>query len=137
MHGARIVNEVQTRPWITREEFRREQIAFEAIAAPAGGDEVPGRVNTASCQRENVVYCGNVEVERGGAVDTAAAAVTHHGVLDRTLLVATMDALRLFGAAGGSWKSRKGNAVIVSTSGQFHLAEKATPRNGRRSRGGA
>ena len=137
MYGARVVDEVQSCPGISGEEFSRKHVALEAIAASAGGDEVPGRVNAAARERENVVDGRYVEVERRGAVNAAAAAVTHHGVLDRTLLVAAMGTVRLLGAAGCAWESRKGNAVIVSTPGQFHLAEKATPRNGSRSRGGA
>jgi hypothetical protein len=34
-----------------------------------------------------VIDRSNVEVQRGGAVDAAPSAVTHHCVFDRTLLV--------------------------------------------------
>jgi hypothetical protein len=78
---------------------------------------------------------GEVELERGGAVDTAPAAVTHHCVLDRAFLVAAGNALGSLGAACGTGKSGETNVVIVSPR-QFHLAEKETPRNGSRSRSG-
>jgi hypothetical protein len=81
-----------------------------------------------------VVDCRDVEIKRGGAVDATPAAITHHCVLDRTLLVAAERALGAFRATRGSRETRKSYVVIVSTSRQFHLAEKATPRNGSRSR---
>jgi hypothetical protein len=42
----------------------------------------------------------------------------------------------LFGAPRHARRSRKGNAVELPTSGQCHLAKKATPRDGSDSRGG-
>jgi hypothetical protein len=46
-----------------------------------------------------VIDGGEVELERGGAVDTAPTAVTHHCMLYRALLVAAWGALGAFGAA--------------------------------------
>jgi len=99
MHGASVRDEVESRPRIAGEEFRREEIALEAITAPAGGDEISRRVDAALGEREYVIDRGEVELERGGAVDAAPAAVTHHGVLYRALLVAAWRALGAFGAA--------------------------------------
>jgi hypothetical protein len=84
-----------------------------------------------------VVDGRDVVVERGGAVDAAPAAITHHGVFDRTLLVAARRAPGALRASRGSRKTGKADVVIVSTWRQFHLAEKATPRSGSRSRSGA
>ena len=107
MHGARVVYEVQARPGIASKEISREHVALQAVTAAARGNEVAWRVNAAASQREDVVDRRDVEVERSGAVDTPAAAVTHHGVLDRTLLVAAVHALRVLGTAGGTWESRE------------------------------
>jgi hypothetical protein len=137
MHRARVLNEIETGPGISGKEFSGEQVPLHSVAAAAGSDEVAGRVLASFGERENVVDCGEVVLERGGAIDAATAAVTHHGVLDRTLLVAARHALGAFGAAGDFGKAWQANMVIVSTPRQFHLAENATPRNGSRSRGGA
>src|SRR5690348_7182912 len=136
MHGAGILNEVEPRPGIAGEELGGEQIALQPIAAAAGGNEVARRVLAAFGEREDVIDCGEVEIERRGAVDAAATAVTHHGVLYRALLVADYCALVSSGASRDSGKAWQANMVIVSTPRQFHLAGKATPRNGSRSRGG-
>jgi len=56
-------------------------------------------VDAALGEREDVIDRGEVELERGGAVDAAPAAVTHHGVLYRALLVAAGRALGALGAA--------------------------------------
>jgi hypothetical protein len=135
--GACVLNEVETRPGITGEEFGGEEITFETIAATAGGNKVAGRVLATFGKRKNVVDRGEVEIDGGGAVDTAATAITHHGVFDRALLVADGGALAPFGPASDSRKAWQANMVIVSTPRQFHLAGKATPRTGSHSRGGA
>jgi hypothetical protein len=137
MYGSSVLNEIEPGPRISGEEFSGQQIAFEAIAPAAGGNEVAGCVPTALGEREDVIDCRDVVVEGRGAVDAAPAAVTHHGVLNGALLVAAWGALGFSCAAGDSWKAWQANMVIVSTPRQFHLAEKATPRNGSRSRGGA
>src|SRR4051794_35678423 len=93
-----VLDEIKTRPGIAGKELGRQQIALETIAAPARGDEVAGRVNAALGERKDVVDGGDVVVERRGAVDTPAAAITHHGVLNGALLVATGCALRSLGA---------------------------------------
>ena len=51
MYGAGIVNEVESRPGISREEFSREEIALEAITAAAGGDEIARGVNATFGER--------------------------------------------------------------------------------------
>jgi len=99
MHGTSVGDEVETCPRIAGEEFRREEIALEAITSSAGRDEIARRVDAALGEREDMVDRSEVELERGGAVDAAPAAVTHHCVLYRALLVAAWGALGPFGAA--------------------------------------
>lgn len=131
------MNEVKPRPRIASEKFRRQEVAFEPITATARGDEIARRVHTALGEWEDVIDCGDFKVERSGAIDATPAAVTHHGVLNRALLMCACWTLGSLGATRGSGKAGETNAVIVSTPRQFHLAEKATPRNGSRSRSGA
>ena len=102
MRGASVLNEVEPSPRISGEELRGEQVALEAIAPAARGNEVAWRVQSALGEGENVIDCREVEVERGCAVDAAPAAITHHGVLDGPLLVAAWRALGSSGAAGDS-----------------------------------
>jgi hypothetical protein len=122
MHRPRVLDEVESCPWIAREKLRRQQIAFQAITPAARGDEVAGRVDPAFRERKDMIDCCNFEVERSGAVHAAPTAITHHGVLNGALLVAAWSALGTFGATGDSWNTRETNAVIVSTPRQFHLA---------------
>lgn len=99
MHGASVGNEVEPCPRITGEELGREEVAFQAITASAGGNEIAGRMDAALGEREHVIDRCEVELERGGAVNAAPAAITHHGVFYRALLVAAGHALGPFGAA--------------------------------------
>ena len=94
-----VLDEVKTRPRVAGEELGRQQIALEAIAPPTRGNEVARRVNAAFGEGKDVVDGGDVVVKRRGAVDAPEAAITHHGVLDRALLVATGHALGSLGAA--------------------------------------
>jgi hypothetical protein len=87
MHGARVVNEVESSLGIPGEEFGGEKIALQSVTAPAGSDEIAGSVQSAFGERKDVIDRGDVEVQRGGAVDAAPSAVTHHRMLDRSLLV--------------------------------------------------
>jgi hypothetical protein len=105
VNSAGVLDEVETGPGVTGEEFGGEEVAFQAITASAGGDEVAGRVLAAFGEWENVIDGGEVEVQRRRAVDTAAAAVTHHGVFDGALLVAEWCALAPLGAASDSRKA--------------------------------
>ena len=98
--GAGVVNEVQSGPRIAGEELVWQEIALEAITAAAGGDQVAGGVNTTLGERQDVIDCRDVEVERGGAVHTPPAAITHHGVFDRALLVAAWGVGGALGAFG-------------------------------------
>ena len=71
----------------------------------------------------DVVESGVLELQRGCAIDTAPAAVTQRGALDRSLVWARIDAPALTLDSGNAGK---GDAVTVSMLGQVHLAEKAT-----------
>ena len=137
MYGASVVDEIESGPGISGKEFRWQEVTFETITAAARGHEIAGGVNATLGQRKDMVDRGDLKVQRGGAVDAAPAAVTHHGVLNGSLLVSAWCALGALGATRSSWKAGETNVVIVSTPRQFHLAEKATPRNGSRSRSGA
>jgi hypothetical protein len=114
MHGTRVRDEVETRPWIPGEEFRRQEISLQPVAARAGEDDVPRNVGTAVRQRMHVIERREIEVEGRGAVDTAPSAVAHRGAFDRALLMAGRDALT---AASWSRESGKGNTVKLPTSG--------------------
>lgn len=87
MYGACVVDEVESGPGVTGEEIGRKEIALQSVTAPAGRDQVAGSVQSAFGERKDVINRGDVEVQRGGAVDAAPSAVTHHCVFDRTLLV--------------------------------------------------
>jgi hypothetical protein len=134
MHRPGVQNEILPCPRVAHEKFRRQQIAFESIAAPARQHQVAGYVRTAVRERVHVIECGEIELERGGAIHAAMSAVAHGGALDRALLGSGGDGS---GAArGGSRYAWEGNAMKLPASGQCHLAKKATPRGGRLSRAG-
>src|SRR5689334_22953105 len=134
MNRTSVENEVQPGRGKSREEFRGEHVAFEAIAAAARGDEVARNVSTTLGQRVHMVECGDIEFEGGGAVHAAPAAITHCGALDRSLLSVGVQSP---GVARDSGDAGKGDAVTLSTPGQGHLAEKAKPRDGQASHHGA
>ena len=130
MHGARVTHEVGTSPGIFREEFVREGIALQLIAANAGKNDVAGMVDSTVCEGIDVIERCRLEVQRRGAVDAAAATVPHGRTLDGTLESGSAelrdDALRSAEASGG-----KHDAVTLSSDGHFTSLEKATPRHGR------
>jgi len=133
MHRAGVRYEIQSSPRIPTEEFGRQQVAFQAITARTGGDDVARDVRAPVREGMDVVQRSQLEVERGSAVDATATAVAHRGALDRALLMAgshVLDPPWRAGCAG------KGDAVKVPTTGQCHLAKKATPRDGSNSRDG-
>jgi hypothetical protein len=72
---------------MAREEFLWKEIALETITPHAGGDEVARRVGASVGEREDVVEGGDGKLERSGAVDAPAAAVSHRGALDGVLMV--------------------------------------------------
>jgi hypothetical protein len=126
MHRARVQNEIHSRPGIPGEEFGRQEITLQPITAGAGGDDVAGDVSAAVRQRVHVIQRREIEIQRRGAVNTPAAAVTHGSALDGALLVAWTHLLWPPHNAGGS---RKADTVKMPTSGQCHLAKKGdTPR---------
>ena len=128
MHGARVGDEVLSRPRIAREELGRQQVSLQAIAARAGEDDVARRVSAAVRQRMHVVERREVEFEWRAAVHAAPAAVAHRGSFDRSLLWAGGDC---FCPAADARRAWEGDTVELPTSGQCHLAKKATPRRGK------
>ena len=102
MHRSCVMNEIHSGPRISREEFRGQEITLQAITPAASGDEIAWSVNAALGERKDMIDGRYVVVERRGAIDAPPTAVTHHGVLNRALLVATRRALCALGAARGS-----------------------------------
>jgi hypothetical protein len=133
MHGSSVDDEVHARPWKPSEEIGWQHVALEPVAAAASRHEVAGHVRTAFREWVHVVESSDIELEWGGAVHAAPAAITHSGALDRSLLRVRVQSPGVASDAGDAWK---GDAVTVSTPGQEHLAEKATPRQGKASHGG-
>ena len=97
VHGARVVQEVGACPWMAHEELLGEQVALEAIAGAAGGDDVARHVRPASRYGIHVVEGRALDLERPGAVDAPATAVAHRGALYRALVLE-----RKGGAPGGA-----------------------------------
>ena len=126
MHGARVGDEVEARPWIPGEEFRRQQVSLQPVAARAGEDDVPRNVSAAVRQRMHVVERREIEVEGRGAVDATSSAIAHRGAFDRALLVAGRDVLA---TAGRSRESGKGN-VKMPTSGHVTSLKRQNPATG-------
>lgn len=133
MHRSRVLNEIRARPRISGEELGRQQVSLQSIAARTGEDDVARYVRTAVRPREHMIERGELELERRRAVHTAAAAIAHGGALDRALL---MTGGNLFGPASDARDAGERDMVELPTSGQCHLAKKATPRTGNLSRGG-
>jgi hypothetical protein len=63
MDRTRVRDEVESRPRMAREEFSRQQIAFQAIAPRASEDDVAGSVRAAVGERMDVVESRRVELE--------------------------------------------------------------------------
>jgi hypothetical protein len=61
----------------------------------------------------HVIERREIELERGGAVDTATSAVAHRGALDRSLLVPGRNGLGPAARAGQAWE---GDTVKMPTS---------------------
>ena len=131
--GTGVDDEVHARPGKASEEVGWQHVALEPVAAAARSDEVARDVCAAFRERVHVVEGSDIELEGSGAIHAAAAAVTHRGALDRSFLRVWIQSPGVASDAGDAWK---GDAVTVSTPGQEHLAEKATPRDGKASHGG-
>jgi len=131
MNGPRIAHEIRAGPGIFCEEFVREGIALQLIAANAGEDDVAGMVDTAMGERVNVVERRRLEVQRRSAVDAAAATVPHGRTLDGALESGSAK-MRYPGTLGAAEASGgKHDAVTLSANGHFTSLEKATPRHGK------
>lgn len=124
MHRARMRDEVESRPGVSREEFGRQHVSLQPIAPCTGKDDVARNVGAAVRERVHVVERREVEVEGRGAVDTAASTVAHRRALDRSLLMAGRNVL----AAAGPRESGKSNTVKVPTSGHVTSLKRRTPR---------
>src|SRR5205085_9274219 len=104
-----------------------------AVTADARGDKVAESVRPAMRQRVDMVESGVAEIERLRAVHAAPTAVAHGGALNRVLVLGCRETAwtRLMGGVAGTQDS------VIVPSGQFHIAKKTTPRDGRDSHHGA
>lgn len=133
MHRTRVGDEVESGPGIASEKLRRQKITLQTIAARTRQDDVAGDVRSAMRQRMHVVQRRTIEFQSRTAVNAAPAAVAHRCALDRPLLWASGD---WFCPAADTRRAGEGDSVELPTSGQCHLAKKATPRSGNLSRSG-
>src|SRR5262245_58570582 len=125
MHCARVEDEVQTRRRKSCEELLRKQITLEAIAARACEDDIAGNVRAAVRQRLHVVERSEIELEPGGAIDAAPAAVAHRSAFDGSFLMSEGDRP---GAMSDTWCARERHTMVeMPTTGQCHLAKKGHP----------
>jgi hypothetical protein len=81
----------------------------------------------------HVVQRRQIELEPDRTVDASMSAVAHRGPFDGSLLMSGGDRL---GPASRTRGAGEGGAVELPTTGQCHLAKKATPRDGNDSRDG-
>jgi hypothetical protein len=131
MHRARVAHEIRAGPRILCEEFVREGIALQLIAANAGKNDVAGMVDSTVCEGIDVIERCRLEVQRRGAVDAATTTVPHGRTLDGTLESGSAK-VRYPGTLGAAEASGgKHDAVTLSSDGHFTSLEKATPRHGR------
>ena len=108
-----VEDEVQARPREASEKLSWQEIALQAIAPSAGEDHVARNMGAAVRKWLHVVQRGEIEFERGGAVDAPAAAVAHGGAFDRSFQMSGGDWL---GPAIRARDSGEGDAVKVTTS---------------------
>ena len=139
MHGARIPHEVGAGPGMRGEEVVWKEVTLQPVTAIAREDNVARMMRAAVRERIDMVERRRVEVEGGGAVNAAPAAVAHGRAFDGALVPG---AAELIGAwpPGATWevgKAWKHDAVTLSTNGHFTSREKATPRDRRSSHRGA
>ena len=142
MNGASIPHEVCASPRVGGEERVREKIAFQAVTPCARENDVAGVMGAAVRQRVHVVERCRLEIELGGAVDAAPAAVAHGGSFDGALVfgpakVADARVARAASKAGEAGEAGEHDAVVLSANGHFTSREKATPRDRRSSQRGA
>lgn len=137
VHRARVSHEVDPGPGVGGEELRRELIALQMITAAARENDIAMAVRAAMRERVDVVERRRVEVQCRAAIHASAPAIAHGRALDRALVTgsaqqtdAGVPTTRQAGEAG------EHDAVTVSTNGHFTSRKKATPRDGKRSRGG-
>ena len=113
MHRSRVRDEVLPGPRIAREKLRRQQVALQTIARPAGEDDVARDVRAAVRERMNVIQSGEIEFQMRAAVHAAAATITHGRALDGALLIPREESFAAAADAGGS---REGDPVEMPTS---------------------
>jgi len=105
-------------------------------------NDVTGVMDATVRQWIHVVERRGLEIELGGAVDAAPAAVAHGGSFDGALVfgpakVADARVTRAASNAGEAGEAGEHDAVMLSANGHFTSREKATPRDRRNSQRGA
>ena len=103
MHSTGVSNEVDTGPRVPREELVGEHVPFHSVTRRASRNKIPGGVRATPREGEDMIEGGRIEVEPRGAVDAAAAAVTHGSALERALDVAMDDVPSA--ASQSAWRS--------------------------------
>src|SRR5439155_17658780 len=103
-------------------------------------DDVAGMVGAAVREGIDVVEGRGLEVEHGGAVDAAPAAVAHGSAFDCAFVTSSPKVLH--GAPGAALEAGDaGEAgehdVVMPTAGHFTSRERLTPHDGRNSHRGA
>ena len=88
MDHARVCQKIETCDGISNEELVRQHVALHPITRAACHDQVAWHVRATAREWVDVVDSGDSELERRAAIDAAAAAVAHHGALERALLLA-------------------------------------------------
>jgi len=81
VHGTCITHEVESRPRKARKKLHWQEVAFEAVAARTGGNQVAGCMRAAVTDRLHMIECGSVQGEWPSAVDATSTAVAHRGLL--------------------------------------------------------
>jgi hypothetical protein len=128
MHGAGEPHEVRARPRVGGEESIWKEIAFQAIAAGAGENDVARVVRAAVGERIDVIQGRGLEIQLDGAVDAAPAAVAHRGALDGAFVPSPAEVFdagvtRASADAGVAGKPGKHDAVMLSANGHFTSLE--------------
>ncbi len=75
VHRPRIAHEVFAGPRISGEEFVRHRVALEPITWGTGRHEIADLVRATARQRYDMIECGTVRIQFGGAIHTPLSAV--------------------------------------------------------------
>src|SRR5947207_15143806 len=91
MDGARVPHEVGAGPGMRGEEVVWKEVALQPVTAIAREDDIARMMGAAVRERIDMVERRRVEVEGGGAVDAAPAAVAQGRARDGALVTAAAE----------------------------------------------